>query len=252
MATLAGIAGSVLVSAAPTPAVAATSSAYSLSYPYSGGGALRWNPCQRAIAYRVNLSLSARTSYGRKVALADVQTAVGRITNATGMRFHYLGTTTSVPTGTSWWQHTGDAEVVIAWVNEKYTSTKSSLLLRSGGGYVAGTGGWRSWQWGTALAGSAPTAAIVRGYLVINAAQNASFRPGFGSGTTRGGLLLHELGHVVGLNHVQSSAQIMYPVLVPRSRAASATGDLNGLTRVGRPAGCIGIPAWAGAPKDMS
>jgi len=129
-----------------------------------------------------------------------------------------------------------------------------NALLAQGapGGVVVGSGGYESWQWGS----TPGTAAIVRGYVVINSAYNSKLRAGFGDGTVkatyRGELLLHELGHVMGLNHAQSSTQIMYPLLLARTRAAYGSGDLAGLARLGRATGCIPIPGNVGAPADMS
>lgn len=91
----------------------------------------------------------------------------------------------------------------------------------------------------------------MRGYVVVNSAMNSRFRSGFGSGTTRGEMLLHELGHVVGLNHVSSSSQLMYPVLIARTVASYKTGDLRGLSVVGRPAGCVSVPRLSGLPADL-
>ena len=226
---------------------AAAASSYNLSYQSGSGAVLRWNPCQGAITYRVNLRYAGSSSTARTAALSDVKGAMSRVASATGMHLSYLGITTRIPTGSTWWQHTGDAEIIVAWVNQKYASSRSSLLLRSSAGYTAATGGWWSWQWGSV----GTSAALVRGYVVVNAADNSKLRAGFGSGTTRGELLLHELGHVVGLNHAQQSSQIMYPVLLARTKAAYATGDLAGLARVGRAAGCIRIPTGVGAPADL-
>ena len=41
--------------------------------------------------------------------------------------------------------------------------------------------------------------AVGRGFVVINASHNRRYESGFGSGVTRGALLLHELGHALGL-----------------------------------------------------
>ena len=51
--------------------------------------------------------------------------------------------------------------------------------------------------------------------------------------------MLHELGHAMGLNHVTDPRQLMYPVIMSRSRAAYGPGDLAGLRRLGRTQGCL-------------
>jgi hypothetical protein len=231
----------------------ATTGAYALSYQSLTQGnniVMRWNPCQTAVTYRVNLAQAASTSAGRTSALKDVQGAVARLSTATGIHYRYLGTTSRIPTGVDWWRNTGDAELVIAWVNQNSTAYRTSLLLRDSRGWLSGTAGWQSWRWG-AFNGTPAGAAIVRGYVVLNAAQRSQYLPGFGSGRTRGELLIHELGHTVGLNHVSTTAQIMYPYMIKRSSANYQSGDRTGLAKVGRAAGCIHIPTWSGAPADL-
>jgi predicted Zn-dependent protease len=86
---------------------------------------------------------------------------------------------------------------------------------------------------------------VVTGFVVMNVKYDADYRAGFGSGETRGEVLLHELGHAVGLQHVSDRAQMMYPSAIPRARAAYGKGDLAGLKKVGKPAGCIKPRLWA-------
>jgi hypothetical protein len=52
------------------------------------------------------------------------------------------------------------------------------------------------------------------------------------------GVLMHELGHVVGLDHSTMTDQVMFPG-TGAGRATWGQGDLAGLHRVGRPAGCL-------------
>ena len=105
---------------------------------------------------------------------------------------------------------------------------------------MAGTGGYSFKRW--AFPGQDWTGAIGRGFVVVNARER-TVKPGFGSGITRGNLLLHELGHVVGLQHTDDTDQIMNPVLLPRSASGYRSGDLGGLARLGTDAGCITAPA---------
>lgn len=51
-------------------------------------------------------------------------------------------------------------------------------------------------------------------------------------------VLLHEFGHAMGLAHAGGSSQLMYSNL-SRSLSGLQTGDLTGLRRVGRAAGCL-------------
>jgi hypothetical protein len=241
---LLGAAAGLVLAAAPwVGAPVAATTPYSLATRVVDGAALtlRWDPCQAAITYRVNPRSAAATTAGRAAAVADVRAAFTQLGLATGMTFRYLGATTRVPTGPSWSDALGDAEIIVAWVDQR--TTRTTLLGRSGTAYAAGTGGYayKTWTWPL---DAPPKAAIGRGFVVLNAADNDAFAPGYGSGTTRGQLLLHELGHVVGLRHVPLPSQVMYPVLVPRSASSYRSGDLAGLRRLGQPAGCIDVPDW--------
>ena len=70
----------------------------------------------------------------------------------------------------------------------------------------------------------------------------AHLKPGFGAGLSRGNLLLHELGHVVGLGHVSNAHLLMNPTMTSYTPNGYAAGDATGLAMVGRNAGCI--PGW--------
>ena len=76
--------------------------------------------------------------------------------------------------------------------------------------------------------------------MVVNTPKlMRSYRAGFGTGVRRGNLILHELGHVVGLNHVSNARLLMNPMLSSYTPNGYAAGDSAGLTVVGRRAGCI-------------
>jgi hypothetical protein len=52
--------------------------------------------------------------------------------------------------------------------------------------------------------------------------------------------VFHELGHMMGLDHVGNTAELMYPVL-QRKLWGLQYGDYKGLVRLGRTAGCIDL-----------
>jgi hypothetical protein len=86
----------------------------------------------------------------------------------------------------------------------------------------------------------------VSGSVVFDAAFNDNYRPGFGRGATLGGLVLHELGHVIGLAHVNGTDSMMTP------RVSDGAGDIGpadaqALRLVGAQAGCRRVPV---APWD--
>jgi hypothetical protein len=204
----------------------------------------RWNPCQKAITYAVNPALAGASAPARAAAVLDVQRAFAAVHAATGMTFRYVGITTYIPTGHTWTNATNrggePAEIVVAWVDARHPS---SLLVPG----AAGVGGFavRASRTGA----GAWIGYVGRGYVVLDASQNRFFKPGFGAGVTRGELLLHEIGHTIGLGHTSLASQIMYPILQPRSVAKYGGYDLLGLKRLGRTAGCIYVP---GLWQDLS
>jgi hypothetical protein len=83
----------------------------------------------------------------------------------------------------------------------------------------------------------------VTGSISLNA-DFADVHQGFGSGRTWGKILLHELGHVVGLGHVSEQSELMYPATTD-GPSRLGTGDRLGLMSVGGLAGCLVTPTPA-------
>ena len=235
-AATSGVAAPV-VTGAGTVSGDATYSVNSVRLPNSTIS-LRWNPCQARVTYKINASYAGTTAAARASAIADTREAFRRLENATGIHFVYTGTTVSVPSGSAWSENMKSAEIVVAWVRP---SGLTLLSRDANGNKVAATGGYAYKTW--AYPGQPWKGVIGRGFVVVNQAQQSAFKTGFGTGVTRGNLLLHELGHVVGLNHTAATSQLMYPVIVSRTNSGYRGGDLTGLSLVGAHAGCVAVPA---------
>jgi hypothetical protein len=219
------LAGLAPVAAAPAAAseVIGNSASYKVQTIWnaqSGRSELvRWDPCKE-IGYKVNAYLGGREG------LRDVQAAVARLSAASGLRFRYLGSTTFVPSvGRS---QSAVAPLVIAWARPYGQAGGSSYSRPS----ETGRGGW------SATWGAGKPVRITSGYVVVRAGQPLAM--GFGKGVTRGRVLLHELGHAVGLDHVHDPVMAMDDVVSYRSPiAAYQAGDRTGLRKVGNPTGCV-------------
>lgn len=240
----AAVATVATTAAAPPPARASTE-AYKLSYaslPNGTSQVIRWNGCQAAITYKVNLA--AVPTAQRATVLSETQAVIRTLATSTGFRFSYKGQTTEVPRFGS--SPTQSAEVVIAYT----TPSKTNYNLY--GSVLAMGGNTYSWVSRTVSGRTTYSVAAQRGFVVIDTPQTLSYtRGGFGTGLRRTNLLFHELGHVVGLQHVSDTRQQMYPVLTTRAPYAYAsTGDVVGLKRVGRGAGCINTSGLA--MRDLS
>jgi hypothetical protein len=188
------------------------------SVSVNSGWVQRWNPCA-PVHYRVNLSLEPG-------GLPAVQAAVATLSKATGITFAYDGTTSFTPSSGNWNQ---PAPLVIAFAHPAGQTYGSSYL---GGTNQLGEGGYQSQY--TSVLGKITSYKIIKGYVVIDATgYNRA------DGHVRTAVLLHELGHAVGLNHAHLTSEVMYPSVSDAGPNYYSAGDLAGLSKVGRAAGCL-------------
>lgn len=208
----------------------------------AGSAPMRWNPCQEAITYVVNTRFArerGRTkAAARTRARTEIIRAMDKVADATGLPMRYAGTTTRIPTGDDWFEQQGpDDEIVIAYVDNDTSAGRSTLI----------GGAWG--QGGQVYRYEGKTVVVGRGFALFDADKAVKMRSGFGAGDRRGNLVLHELGHVVGLDHVSDRKQLMHPQLSDTTPNGFAEGDLQGLRELGAAAGCIDGAAdfWPGS-----
>ena len=154
--------------------------------------------------------------------MALITDAVARVQAATGLRFINDGTTTEAPTKDReryqpkrYEQHRW-APLLIAWSNE----TAYPELA----GYIAGLGG------SDAMYTPDQHLVYVTGQLVLDGTQLSSgLTPD--RGTVRA-IILHELGHVIGLDHTSDRTQVMFSESEFNVRDYGV-GDLRGLHLLG-------------------
>jgi hypothetical protein len=228
---LAGMITAVLFGASLPPAEAGPGPMYALQQTMLKSGqsvVKRWNPCQEAITYQVNLTGLPESK--RPEMLGQVKAGFARLSAADGLTYRYTGDTAFVPKR----GNTVDApaEIVVAVLPRSATGLFSDDT-------AIGIGGTWSRTW-SGLQGEG--AAVLRGRVVLDSARIASLKAGFGKGATQGNVLLHELAHATGLDHVASEAEQMHPKLTSSAPKGYGPGDLAGLKKIGKEAGCITIP----------
>lgn len=78
----------------------------------------------------------------------------------------------------------------------------------------------------------------------------ADLKTGFGKGRTQGNVILHELGHATGLQHVPVTTEEMNPTVSTLTPNGYSAGDRAGLKKVGISAGCLAISSSVSIADD--
>jgi hypothetical protein len=188
------------------------------------GTPTRWNPCD-PIHYVVNTDLAPPGS------IEDVFEAVRRTSAATGIPFDFEGTTDEEATidrpayqpdryGDRW------APVLIAWVDPDDSDIPFQREDRVAAGVAV-----------PVIPSTRIEDLYVSGWVAINADDPNT--PGFSFPGQQGPVILHELGHLMGLGHVRTVGELMHPE--GGGVVDFGPGDLDGLRQLGAEGGCLEV-----------
>lgn len=194
-----------------------TQGAYTFLHLDESGAPVGYDPC-RPVRYVVSPDGMPDG------ALPLVQEAAAVVGAAAGLVLEYAGTTDEVPAvertliqperyGDVW------APVLVAWADEA-TLPELAGAVAGVGGSAAVPGADGEGQW------------LAAGRVVLDKADvGAMLEHPAGQAQARG-LMVHEMAHVLGLDHVEDPAELMFPV--SSTRTDLGPGDRAGLALVGQ------------------
>jgi hypothetical protein len=200
------------------------------------GRPVRWDPC-RPINLVVS-STGAPATYPEAALLADVRAAARVLREASGLDLVVEGTTTEVPDaarstvadaagdGVRW------APVLIGW----RPPGEGGLPLRDVDRGIAVP----------IAVGPAGARTYVTGQITLNPERDDLVPGTADRATSWGATVLHELAHIVGLDHVDDPDELMH-VHPGRGPVELGPGDRAGLRAVGEGGGCVEVPA----PREL-
>lgn len=199
------------------PPVSAPSSAFLSFDTNPDGRPVAYDPC-RPVHYVVRPD--GAPSGGSALLAAGIQ----RISQVTGLTFIGDGSTDEEPRperepfqpdryGDRW------APVLIAWQSEQDNPELASDVAGAAGSVLIRTDGKPS--------------VYVTGQVVLDGNQFAELLTTPGGADEARAIVLHELGHLVGLDHVEDPTQLMFPRSQP-GVVDYAAGDLTGLAALGQ------------------
>lgn len=196
---------------------------------------IRLNPCQ-TLTYRVNAA-GGRPDPATAEALAHA--AVARVSQASGVKFRYLGPTDAIFQG-SGSSIPKDTDLLVSW------GTDAQTKLDIGPDY-AGRGGAGKAVWGRDARGRRMALARNAGVVLDSEELNLDVPDTLL-------VLMHEVGHAMGLGHVGDAAQVMNAGSYGLPESQWGAGDLTGFEKVGVMAGCVRPDRRRGrvsAPGDL-
>ena len=168
------------------------------------GQPYRWSSCD-PIRYAVNPS---RAPDGWEDTLGD---AIGEVSEATGLEFVDEGTTDAGPESARFARGDRPEPVLVSWVGPEEEPALEGDIVGVAGPASLG----RVW---------------VTGSVLLDAPAFAAMEDR-GADDLQRAVIMHELGHLVGLDHVDDERQLMYSKTT--FQTTFGTGDLEGLRTLG-------------------
>lgn len=146
-----------------------------------------------------------------------LDSAIEEISDATGLKFSYRGPWLDPRLQKPASEGTPREPVVIAWVKAEDVKALKDRVLGVGGSNYAWNAERGEFEY-------------VRGVVAIDADDAAGLLEKVNGRDWVRALIMHELGHVLGLAHVKARDQLMYPYLI---RTDLGLGDRAGLAALG-------------------
>ncbi|WP_436700062.1 matrixin family metalloprotease [Nocardioides sp. BYT-33-1] len=175
-----------------------------------------WDPC-REIRYEINPEQAPDDA---EETVAFVQEGVAEVAAITGLRFAYEGRTDRRPEQDERGFVTARPDpVLVAWATEDEVEELEGAVAGVGGATARSYDG-DGWLW------------FVTGGVTLDADAFDRIEGERDGAAQARAILLHELGHLVGLDHVDSAAELMYADNV--GQLDFGQGDLNGLAQLGK------------------
>lgn len=178
----------------------------------------RWAKC-RPVPFVLN------TTNAPAGAVDDFRLALTKLEGGTSLDLQIVGTTASESTPD--WHLARDKN---AWRPVLITWDSSGRGILDGDAAATAVPGFATTPDGVGV--------IVSGQITFNLDRDHRFAPGFGPYGSRVALYMHEVAHILGLDHVDDNKQLMYG---ESGWAADAgAGDLAGLAQAAGP--CVPAP----------
>lgn len=177
------------------------------AYTFGADSAARWDACT-PLSYAINPKRMP------KWGPAEVRASLNAVAEATGLRFVRKGTTSYVPWSSGPKPHPAKIDIVFSWATPEQVPGLA--------GSVMGLGG--SWRTETRR---------FDGGVTLDSTSDASR-------TIWRQVIMHEIGHVIGLGHTDDQRQIMAVPAVGTTRFGA--GDLAGFALLGAKAGPCTTP----------